>query len=429
MTILTNGHTETPAIQSSALTWWKYDVAQQQSLCGLLSLAARGLDAALTDDAWANPDGSCSVSAARLAHRCAKEGLDAKALWEELRLSGRWERSEDGKVITASWLVALRHDAARTIEKRRRAGKASGRARSEKAAKRGGRPRATAKPTGTGKAGEHVLNTCSDSRAVLDANALDVRAAPETGAGNVLPSNELNTCSTHGEQKREESRTTDLSSRGHVVQLSAGDESPAATSPAASHAGGAAALVAPAPAGARVVPDLKALVVEERIRAVEPPIAWMDADLPVLVEALHAAGTGVDVERALYRACAGHQKRHGVEAHLPLLEELRRGLAGADGRGGLLGVGDAAARSLALALHGAAVMEFPPAPLILRAVAGAIDRELREHGDQGDAKRMAVRIALDFSRGHRKASGYTLPGEDGPTPRLLGHPTRAEVGV
>lgn len=419
--------TETPAIQSPALTWWKYDVTQQQSLCSLMSIAARGLDAWLTDDAWANPDGSCSVSASRLAHRCSKEGLDAKALWEELRLSGRWDRSEDGKVITATWLVALRVDAAGTIEKRRAAGKASGKARTAKAQKRQRPASKTPSPT-PDTAAEHVLNTCSENAHALTMVRDDVHNDTANESRNSLSDNALNTCSTHGEQKREESRTTDLSSRGHVVQLSAGDRSPAATSPAASHAGGAAALVATAPVAKSVVPDLKALVAEEAIRATEPPLAWMEAGVPELVDALHAAGTGVDIERALFRACDRHQKRGGREAHQPMLEEIQRGLLGAEGRAGLIGVGSAAARSLALALHGVAVMDFPPAPLVLRAVAGAIDRELREHGDQGDAKRMAVRIALEFARpGGRKATGYTLVGEHPLPERLNGFVTKQAV--
>lgn len=423
-TPVTDPTTQPPAITSAALTWWRYDVVNQQSMCALLSMAARGLDAALTDDAWSNPDGSCTVATSRLTARCEKEGLEVKALWQELSASGRWVLTDDKRRIVAPWLVERRLEAAQVIVKRRAAGKRSGAVRSTKAkakasTSRRTRPAAdidTADSEATGTP-EHVFNTCSGTDAGF----------PDIASSNSMDRNDLNMCSTRvlPEQITEESRTTDLSSRDHVVQLSAGDAAPAATSPAASHAGGAAALVAPA----RVVPDLKAMLAEQNILAVEPPVAWMQADVPDVVDALRAAGTGVDIERALFRAFAMHQKR-GLEAHQPLLEELRRGLAGAEGRAGFIGAGPAAARSLALALHGTAVMEFPPAPLVLRAVAGAIDRELREHGDQGDAKRMAVRIALEFARpGGRKASGYALAGELPPVERLNGFVTKQAVLV
>ncbi len=420
-TPVTDPTTRPPAL-TRAFTYYAYDVAAVAMKCALLSSVARGQHHALSDDAWLDPRGQCRIHGSRLTIRCRKEKLDAKAICQELIDSKLWER--DGDDLIAVWLLPERQRCEKKYTQAVAAANRGAALREQQRFTRG------AKKPRTKRAKSKPDNALSDRSAPAepmrrenDGMTSVACTLQKLAPDNALPDNSLSDRSADAELI--EVRST--SSYEEVPRT-------AATTPSASRADGASGAVATdrpprPPAQPREVPDLKAMLAEQNILAVEPPVAWMQADVPDVVDALRAAGTGVDIERALFRAFAMHQKR-GLEAHQPLLEELRRGLAGADGRAGLIGVGQAAARSLALALHGTAVMEFPPAPLVLRAVAGAIDRELREHGDQGDAKRMAVRIALEFARpGGRKATGYALAHELPPVERLNGFVTKQAVLV
>jgi hypothetical protein len=400
--------TERPAVQSAALTWWRYDVSAQQAACALMSIPARGLDAALGDDAWANPDGTCRVDPDRLKARCEKDELNARKLWNELKASGRWAVSEDGAWLVATFLLARRIDGAQFIETKRAAGKASAakrRAIAEAKRKKAEQQRLAREE----KANRTRVQQCSELE-------------PESGS-NVPPQTEANPFAdqdfehhpTRVEvQHKTVQSTTDLSSRDHVVLVP--------DVAAASHADGAAASsggsVAP-----RSVPFLPALVAGSLIEATELPAEGLPPVTEALASDLAAAGAAhrVDVPRALWR----HVTQHGLlapEGHVPLWTELRALLRGEAGRDGYLPI-DQAPAAIVCALHGSLAHKTPCiAPVLFRAIATATARAMQDQ-PEADGRALAAAITLDFSSGKRQASGYLLPHECTTPERLLGHRT------
>jgi hypothetical protein len=400
----------TPATQSSALTWWRYDVSAQQAACALMSLPARGLDAALGDDAWANPDGSCRVDPERLKARCAKDGLNPRELWKELKASGRWSVIEDGAWLLATFLLARRTDGAQFIEKKREAGKRSGERRREDAEKR--------------------RETAARKRAARDAQTLRTRVqvcsdvAPES-LGNGTDDTE---CNPFDDNDFEHTRTrvqpehktvhttTDLSSRDHVVVVP--------DVAAASHADGAAASsggsVAP-----RAVPFVPSLVCTSLIEETALPVEGLDPVTAALAEDLASAGAEhrVDVPRALWRHVTQHGRR-GPEGHVPLWTEIRALLRGEAGRDGWIPI-DQAPAAIVCALHGSLAHKTPCiAPLLFRGIATATYLAMKDQ-PEADGRALAAALTLRFSAGARQASGYRLPHECTTPERLLGFTTKA----
>ncbi|MBC7842970.1 MAG: hypothetical protein H7099_11685, partial [Gemmatimonadaceae bacterium] len=149
----------------NSLTWFKFEVGWQQSSTDDMSNNALAIDTRLTYQAWSAPDGSCAVPMKRFLRLCEKAAADAELLYKELVDSERWVRSEDRKSLIAVWLLQKRAVADAIIEKRRRAGKASGVSRQPGKAARTAKPRPLREPKAsapmTADAPEHVLNTCS----------------------------------------------------------------------------------------------------------------------------------------------------------------------------------------------------------------------------------------------------------------------------
>jgi hypothetical protein len=416
MTARKDPTTDTPAIASKALTWWKYDTIVQQAECGLYSVAARGMDAFLSDDAWSAPEGACRVKSSRLKARAEKDGLDAGAIWRELVASGRWVMSEDRRWLIATHLRQRREEGAAFIELKKKAGEASGakrRAAAEKKRRHAEAKRAAKLQAETENDRRTGVELCSERP---DENPDDFA---EFDAGNSHDDNDLNRCSTpvRTEHSTEQSRT-DLLSEDHVL-LSSVD--------AACHAEGAAAPPAE-PVAPRRVPNLRVLMVEEQLRDTVIVPGWMDADTAALVRQLAARGTllRVEVERAIGRLYAPLCGPRTPQGHVPLRDEIGALLRGEAGRDGRLPVAQAP-EAVICALFGALTHRTPQiSPLLFRAIAIETAKAMAAQPD-ADGRELAADITHAFDHGGRQASGYLLAPECTTPTRLNGYPTKSEA--
>jgi hypothetical protein len=402
---------------SAGLPWYRYEVAHHAASCGTLSLAARGLDAALQLDAWAAADGACSVEVSRVHAHCLRDGLDGKKLGAELIASGRWVLSEDRQWMRCPWLLELRVVAAAGVEQKRAAGLESGRKRKEEAeAKRAQREARRRGAKGNNVRGERPLN----DRSTPDNPAPHVSdSVSSESPSNALSPRDLNDRSTGAEQIRVCCSPPVLSEPGGEQPALAGAS--AAAVPVAGRAGGATGPAAErevreAPATpTRIQPGhVLSLQAAQVLEALPAPPAEFDGAMLGFVGILEAAAPEVDVQRALFRACAAWQTGGRTDGHAPLLDEITGLLAGRGGRAGFLPVASAP-RAIALALHGALIM---PARLQVRALRGLaihIARDLAP--DEPDPLRVACWIAGEWAHGKRHGD-YRLAEEPAPE-RLL----------
>jgi hypothetical protein len=400
-----------PTELTMAFAFFSYTVAAVAMQCSLLSLSARGLHHALSDDAWLDPRGECRIHASRLTQRCKREKLDPKAMWNELAESTLWVR--DGDDLIAVWLLPERARCMRKYEqavaaaarsvalRRQRAQQGAGGAKKPPRSRKGAGQAAPA-PDAPKPLSPQDLNDRStvDGREMRANDGLTSFAA---AASKVMSANGLS-----GKHLNDRSAGGELSD---VLRTSSYEEvrSTAAPSPAASHAGGASGD------GARIQPGhtlrLQAAQVLEAI-AVPPAFGSSVAEL---VSALSATAPMVDAERALFRACAAWQAGGDPEGHNPLLSEAFALLAGHDGRASLLPT-PMAPRAVALALHGALIMPAKLEPLVLRKLAILIGREVPF--DEPDPLRVACFIAGEVAHNRRRGLDFRLPS-DGVAERAL----------
>ncbi|HYW51935.1 MAG TPA: hypothetical protein VE861_15075 [Gemmatimonadaceae bacterium] len=416
------------ALQSKALTWFRYDVHEQRASLELMSFAARAIDHELMRDAWVARGGACTVTVARLHARCNREQLDAGAIQDELLQSGRWVLNDDAKSMTCTWLRESRVIGAEAIEQRISAGQQSAIARQKKAEEKRRRREAYLAQKAAKDATERPLN--GRSRGAKGANHTPANSETET-SDNPLPDVQLERVSTAVEHKMLVRSSSLPSVENELLRTANADSAFEATAPSASHAGGAAVAVAvvesPGPRRPGDPGFLLQLQALTRLEGVQLAPGFVVGDVATLVAKLRLAAPYVDVERALYRLCAAWQRTHGAEAHQPLLDEIHALLVGADCRDGYLAA-DQAPRAIALALHGTLIMPDRVTPLVVRAVATDIALEIP--ADDPMALGRAVTIAGEYARGTRKASARELAGDLVAAPtlsRLNGYRTRAEV--
>jgi hypothetical protein len=433
--------------KENSLTWYPYDVASNLASTMQLSLAARGLDQILTDHAWSNVDGSCSVDVTTLMGLCEREKLDAKALYGELVASKRWER-QDKQVMVAPWLQRLRGRADAIVEKRRKAALVGVEKRREKAeAKNASRAKAKGGKSTQREAGVPAVSVSHDlpespREQVLSMSSHDLPESPDVSLGgaemeapNPLQENDLSMCSAKGEQ-RTASSTSSLPTVEKEVEEEAGAVAPALSADAAAcHAEGAsapsasAALPVPVPVPRRV-PNLRVLMVEEQLRDTVVTPGWMDRETAALVQQLGARGTllRVDVERALGLLYAPLCSDRTPLGHAGLRDEIGALLRGEAGRDSYLPT-EHAYEAVICALFGALTHRTPRiSPLLFRAIATETAKAMVAQ-PEADGRELAAEITNAFDRGVSKASGYTLPHECTTPSRLNGHPTRTEASA
>lgn len=359
----------TPAIQSSALTWWRYVVAEEQAATALLSASAIGIDKQLSDDAWVAADGQSRVPASRFKQRCEVAGFNPGKIWQELVAAGLWRLSDDKQWIYGIRVAARRARSAQSVEQRQEAGRKSGEKRRSRAQKTRQQP--------------------PDHPNEPERSLGFVREDEEAMSGdNPFPPNDIEHTSTtvRPEQKREEGTTPDPSPKDRGVV------------PPADAAGASAG--APAPSAVERA--------QANIAHVQPPDVWLGADARADVAQLLQASQdlGIDVERALYRICATHQALRGPEGHQPLLDELRACLTGDTGRHALLQTSEPG-RALALALFASALLPPRLEPLQLRTLTGRIAIALKQR-DDAHPLTLACEAADELRRGGITAA-YELP--------------------
>jgi hypothetical protein len=405
-----------PAIQSKALTWFRYDVSAQEMSSKTLSYLSKGLDRDLTHEAWQAADGSCRVDVVRFNELCEwgqlqKEQRDRVA--RELVKSKRWRLTADGLQLECAWLLEAREDGAEAIEQRRVAGQQSAKKRAEKAEAR----RAAQQARRAARAEkERALNDRSRSASPSPDEAF---FGSDSDPLSALQYNDLNDRSTTDEHKTRQT-TTDLLSEDQVVVPS---------DAAACHAEGAAATPAGPPVPRRV-PNLRVLMVEEQLRDTVVTPGWMDAPTAALVQQLGARGTllRVDVERALGRLYAPLCSDRTPLGHAGLRDEIGALLRGEAGRDGYLPT-EHAYEAVICALFGALTHRTPRiSPLLFRAIATETAKAMVAQ-PEADGRELAAEITDAFDRGVRKASGYTLAHECTTPSRLNGHPTRTEASA
>lgn len=438
---------------SPRITWRRYVVADERRAKKAMSLAARGMDDVLGCEAWERQDGTCRVAVADFTALCERDGLEAKSVWRQLSVGGRWVLDETKQWMIATHLVTPRHEAAMSIAVAIVLGKRSGASRGQKARQQKAAAPANEQSVRDGAeppAGDEQPVHFEPEQTVHEEWPAEPEAAPTFDSDqdrNALPDNAFDDLRTDRstacsiEQTVEQSResSTPVPSE-HGVEPSG-----AASAAAASAAGGSAA--APVALGARLdllpEPDrqparrpgrdvnIRALLAEQNIATftafAPPPADWADADVRALLERLAALGTGVDVEGACYRQFAMLQKAKGPEGHMPLLAEVRALLAGAEHRDGLFAHPELIPIAVALALHGANAMERAVAPLVLRAIAMFVARELPTVLDAQARWELASTITCEIATGRRHASVALLPCDNPEAPeRLMGYRVRSE---
>ena len=392
----------------SGLSWFPYEVGFQASRKARLSWPARGIDDALVCEAFHEPDGSCSVPVSRIRELCEDTAFDPLAIGRELVRSRLWEPSEDRTRLVASWLLVKREAGLAKVAQAVEAGRASG-------AKR--RAEAEAKQA------RNLARREARERAMNGRSAPKKGAAPRRDRGlssteaKSLSGGDMHDRSTAVQQRDVFSGCSFPSGTNEQPpsQVTSDDVRP--TAPAACRAEGASgAVVLEASAPSRVQPGhlarVRAAVVLEELAV---PAGWGAGEpLERLVPVLSAAAPEVDVERALYRACAAWQKRE-ADGHVRLLEEIAALLEGSGGRAGLVSP-DAAPRAIALALHGALIMPARLEPVVLRAMAWDCASGIA--ADETDPVRVACWIAAEYEAGRRRASQALLGHEPVPERRL-----------